>query len=140
MATHLTPDELHELWAELRLELRRLGGRPALFPDEADAAETDGRQLASAVVAAHDAEIGRGNWSPGASDGAAAVLAARDGRVPERLLRILDALSRMRAGTYGTCLACRSPIPFARLSAIPEASSCIECSGGGRAAGRRAAS
>ena len=131
MATHLTPDELHELWAELRLELRRLGGQPPLFQDEAD--ETVAALHATASSAARDApRLGAG--SPGGSpEYASAMLAARDGRVPERLLRLLDALSRMRAGTYGTCLVCRSPIPFARLSAIPEAASCIECSGGSRA-------
>ena len=29
MTDHLTPDELHELWNELRVELERVGGRSA---------------------------------------------------------------------------------------------------------------
>ena len=132
MATHLTPDELHELWAELRLELRRLGGQPPLFQDEAD---DESAALHAAASVAHDG-AGSG-WPAAATDGTAAVLAAREGRVPERLLRILDALSRMRAGTYGMCVACRNPVPFARLIAIPEATTCIECSRGGRPPGHR---
>jgi RNA polymerase-binding transcription factor DksA len=135
MATHLTPDELHELWAELRLELRRLGGRPPLFQDEVD---DESAELHAATAAGERAGPGApSEWQP---DIAPPRLAARDGRVPERLLRILDALSRMRSGTYGTCIACRRPIPFARLSAIPEATACIDCSGGSRLARNREAS
>lgn len=132
MATHLTPDELHELWAELRLELRRLGGQPALFQDEAD---DENAALHAASATAHGGETAE--WSSSAPAVTRATLAARNGRVPERLLRILDALSRMRGGTYGTCIACRSPIPFARLSAIPETTACVECSGGGRLSGTK---
>ena len=135
MATHLTPDELHELWAELRFELRRLGGQPALFQDEDHGA--DAAMHVASSAAEHDAAGVDPGWSPAASDATSAMLAARDGRVPERLLRILDALSRMRSGTYGTCIACRTPIPFARLSAIPETTSCFECSGGRRPPGIR---
>lgn len=45
-----------------------------------------------------------------------------------RIRRILDALDRWAAGTYGRCLECRKPIPFARLEAMPETATCIECS------------
>ena len=37
------------------------------------------------------------------------------------------ALSRMDAGTYGTCDRCSSEIPAARLEAVPTASLCITC-------------
>ena len=37
------------------------------------------------------------------------------------------ALSRMDAGTYGTCDRCRAEIPAARLEAVPTASLCITC-------------
>ena len=132
MATHLSPDELHELWAELRLELRRLGGRPPLFQDE-NGNEAAELQAAASAAAHEGAGSGRSGGSPETDS---AMRAAWAGRVPERFLRLLDALSRMRSGTYGTCVACRRPIPFARLTAIPEATSCIECSGGGRHASR----
>ena len=48
-------------------------------------------------------------------------------RAQTRMLLILDALRRVRDGTYGTCVDCRSPIPYERLAAIPEARSCIRC-------------
>ena len=48
-------------------------------------------------------------------------------RGQERQSRILAALERLRAGTYGSCLRCGEPIPYARLAAIPEAQSCIDC-------------
>jgi len=40
---------------------------------------------------------------------------------------IENALERMRGGNYGTCEACQNKIPFARLSALPYATLCIEC-------------
>jgi RNA polymerase-binding transcription factor DksA len=66
----------------------------------------------------------RAPWKSSAADPAA----ARAAGVPERLLRILEALSRMRTGKYGVCHACRNPIPYARLLAIPETLACVNCS------------
>ncbi|MCC7326214.1 MAG: TraR/DksA family transcriptional regulator [Burkholderiales bacterium] len=37
------------------------------------------------------------------------------------------AFTRMHDGSYGTCLDCTAPIPFARLEANPSASRCIAC-------------
>jgi RNA polymerase-binding transcription factor DksA len=48
-------------------------------------------------------------------------------RGQERRPLILAALERVRAGTYGRCLSCGEPIPYARLAAIPEAQTCIDC-------------
>ncbi len=48
-------------------------------------------------------------------------------RAELRMLQLLDALGRMRDGTYGICVDCRSPIPYDRLAAIPEARNCIRC-------------
>jgi RNA polymerase-binding transcription factor DksA len=42
---------------------------------------------------------------------------------------IEHALSRLDAGTYGTCERCRQKIPFERLEAIPHASTCVACAG-----------
>ena len=50
-----------------------------------------------------------------------------DPRAQVRLPLILAALQRVDAGTYGFCMGCRSPIPFARLAAIPETRTCIDC-------------
>jgi len=40
---------------------------------------------------------------------------------------IENALERMRGGNYGVCEGCSNKIPFARLSALPYATLCIEC-------------
>ena len=52
---------------------------------------------------------------------------AVDLRAQGRLPLILAALHRVDAGTYEFCLVCRSPVPFARLAAIPETRTCIDC-------------
>lgn len=38
-----------------------------------------------------------------------------------------DALSRIDAGTYGTCIRCGQPIPDERLAAVPYAVLCVSC-------------
>ncbi len=50
-----------------------------------------------------------------------------DVRTDGRIKLILEALTRIRAGMYGTCLICQSPIAFARLSIIPETKTCVRC-------------
>jgi hypothetical protein len=105
--THLTPDQLHELWTELQVELERVGGRSP---------------HAYAGLPTSDPHK---PWKSAAADPAV----ARAAGAPERLLRILEALSRMRKGNYGVCHTCRNPIPFSRLFAIPEALACVNCSG-----------
>ena len=46
----------------------------------------------------------------------------------EDKLRYLDeALTRLAAGKYGTCLGCRESIPLERLTALPFASYCVNC-------------
>lgn len=43
------------------------------------------------------------------------------------LASIENALERMRGGNYGLCEGCSNKIPFARLSALPYATLCIDC-------------
>ncbi len=50
-----------------------------------------------------------------------------DERSQARKRAIVEALNRVRAGTYGTCVGCREPIAYERLSAIPEAAICAAC-------------
>lgn len=52
----------------------------------------------------------------------------RDVRTQSRINLIHEALKRMRAGVYGTCLRCEMPIAFDRLSVIPETKTCVRCS------------
>ncbi|HEY6564523.1 MAG TPA: TraR/DksA family transcriptional regulator [Pirellulaceae bacterium] len=48
--------------------------------------------------------------------------------VESRELANIDvALGRMRDGSYGECDGCGSPIPLARLQALPYATCCIDC-------------
>jgi len=43
-------------------------------------------------------------------------------------LRLVDeALDRLQAGDYGTCLRCEEPIPAKRLKALPWAKYCVRC-------------
>jgi RNA polymerase-binding protein DksA len=45
-----------------------------------------------------------------------------------RLLKAIDeALARIKAGTYGTCAVCASPINSRRLLAVPNTKLCIRC-------------
>jgi len=43
------------------------------------------------------------------------------------LANIENALERMRSGNYGMCEFCNTKIPVARLTALPYATSCIDC-------------
>jgi hypothetical protein len=51
-----------------------------------------------------------------------------DIRTDRRIRLILNALKRIRAGVYGACVTCQSPIAFDRLSVIPETQTCVRCS------------
>jgi RNA polymerase-binding transcription factor DksA len=54
---------------------------------------------------------------------AAALLEAAEAR-----LRAVDAaLARVRAGDYGRCTRCGTPITPERLAALPAASTCVAC-------------
>ncbi len=41
--------------------------------------------------------------------------------------RVLEALSRIENGRYGTCVDCGDPVPEGRLEARPEAARCVRC-------------
>lgn len=43
--------------------------------------------------------------------------------------QVVEALRKMRNGTYGICTVCAEDIPPARLAAIPHASTCVNCAG-----------
>jgi hypothetical protein len=50
-----------------------------------------------------------------------------DVRTQDRIHLIMDALKRIQSGTYGACLLCRSPIPYQRLTVLPETKTCVDC-------------
>jgi RNA polymerase-binding transcription factor DksA len=49
------------------------------------------------------------------------------GTLLDALADIDDAIVRLDAGTYGACHECGTPIPVARLEAMPAARLCITC-------------
>lgn len=40
---------------------------------------------------------------------------------------VVAAQARIVAGTFGTCIDCGTPIPYARLAAYPTAKRCLRC-------------
>jgi DnaK suppressor protein len=57
------------------------------------------------------------------TDRAQAILAAAKAR---RVL-VLEALDRLAAGSYGSCVDCGKSVPEGRLEAKPEAARCLAC-------------
>ena len=53
-------------------------------------------------------------------------LALRD-RADHQLVLVDEALARLDAGTYGSCVRCGQAIPAERLEALPWAARCIDC-------------
>jgi len=51
-------------------------------------------------------------------------------RCREAMEDIDGALSRMEAGSYGSCLACGAAIPYERLAIVPAADRCVACQAG----------
>lgn len=47
--------------------------------------------------------------------------------IAQEIASVKRALSRLRDGTYGTCVRCGNEISEARLEARPEAALCIDC-------------
>jgi DnaK suppressor protein len=48
-------------------------------------------------------------------------------RLVERARRLRMALERVDDGEYGVCAECGTPIPSRRLSAVPDATTCLAC-------------
>lgn len=55
------------------------------------------------------------------------VLEGLDGSERRELARIARALERLAAGTYTECERCGEEIPAARLEAVPDTSTCVDC-------------
>lgn len=49
------------------------------------------------------------------------------GRLVQRANRLVGALKRVEAGTYGECVECGDTIKSARLKALPEVETCLIC-------------
>lgn len=108
----LTPEQLTELRDDLTALRKELDGLLDISEDVARPVELDQpigrlsrmdamqqREMAMANRAAHE---------------------RRRGLVDEALEAIDD-------GSYGLCVTCERPIPFARLKALPETPTCLPC-------------
>jgi DnaK suppressor protein len=104
----LTRKQLTELEAELVAERARLE-RSLESQGEGDAATT----------------LGIGPRVPTSEEGGVALALAA--RTHARYTAILDALSRLAAGTYGLCAQCNGPIAYGRLLVMPETTHCLTC-------------
>ena len=110
---HLTQTQLDELRGVLESDLRRLERSMRLTDQVLEPATLD--QTAVGRLSRMDTLQGQA--------------LARDlqGREQVRLALLQEALRRVAAGTYGWCLACSGPIPFARLLVFPESPECGAC-------------
>ena len=52
---------------------------------------------------------------------------ALEKRIREQLASLEHALDKFEKGTYGVCESCGQPIDPARLEALPQAKSCMNC-------------
>lgn len=63
-----------------------------------------------------------------AGDVAKTIQEAQLNLIQSARLEIRKALAKVKVGTYGSCEVCKSPIDLARLKALPQATTCFECS------------
>lgn len=110
-ARTLTRAQLRELAAELERERARVEARLA-------AEERSDDTLAD--VAGHRADRLDADARSGFG-------LATQSRARMRYDAILAALGRMSDGSYGSCAACGSEIPFGRLLVMPETPYCVAC-------------
>ena len=112
VARPLTRAQLRDLEYELRSERARLNRSIATRDDAGSAAPTAG-----GVLRGHTQTEG-------------GLAAALETRILKRLEMLDSALRRLESGTYGVCVSCHNPIPYARLLAMPEATYCVGCGAG----------
>jgi RNA polymerase-binding transcription factor len=104
---------------------RDLGRYKRLLLAKLDELSDTRADLASPLVAAGASQ---GDLIDQANARAEAELHVRLHQSDVRLLRAIEeALSRLRAGTFGVCETCKSPISKARLEAVPWTRVCRDC-------------
>jgi RNA polymerase-binding protein DksA len=120
MASVLKADELQAFRENLENLRARLRGDLDQMTDEALQATGNGASGNLSNVPLHMADVGTENYDQEFTLG----LIENE---QETLDLIHDALSRIRAGTFGHCEACDVMIAKQRLQAIPYAKFCIDC-------------
>jgi DnaK suppressor protein len=120
MASAMKPEEM-ELFRQTLLNLRaRLRGDLDQMTDEALKRNQPDSSGNLSNMPLHMADVGTENYDQEFTLG----LIENEQATLEQ---INDALTRIRAGTYGRCEECRSPIAKPRLQALPYTRHCIEC-------------
>jgi len=111
--THLEPDQIAELKAELDRQLARLVKSMAVT------------EAALEPVLLDQTAVGRlSRIALLQNQGLTKNLAQRE---QVELALIQSALERMEQGSYGACVECRETVPFERLLVFPEAPTCAGC-------------
>jgi RNA polymerase-binding transcription factor DksA len=105
----LTRNERRDIEALLISEIKRLERIPGVF----DIADEDGNTSAWRESPVSDSA---GTASPSA-------LLHKVGHYQA----LMNALQRLRSGTYGQCIHCGRSIPLGRLLVIPETEHCLSC-------------
>lgn len=111
METASFKKRLEEEKVRLEAELQSVGRKSEVVPNDWESTPAEPMFEADPIDQAGVAET-RGNE--------AAILSALEAQYD----RILAALARVEAGTYGTCEVCGAPIAEARLGANPSALTC----------------
>jgi DnaK suppressor protein len=114
--SHLTPDQIAELSAELDRVLRKLERSMQTTEDALRPVELD--QSAVGRLSRIDSLQNQG------------MTRNLQEREQARLGQLMAALQRMEAGTYGLCTECGGAIVFARLQVFPETPTCGACNTG----------
>lgn len=112
--THLTPDQIAELAAELHRVAKKL--------------ERSVRSTADAMrpIALDRCAVGQISHLDSLQN-QDRMRNLRE-REQAKLGQVATALERMEAGTYGVCLECSGAIPLERLQLFPETPTCTSCS------------
>lgn len=115
---------MHKLTASERDELaQKLGARKQVMREEVRAgfAGLRGETIEDILAGTTDAgDISSANVLTEVSN-------AEVVRDTTELRDIVAAEARIAAGTYGNCIDCAKPVPYARLAAYPTAKRCIRC-------------
>ena len=117
--THLKAKELREYRTLLRNKRAELAGDVQHLSTEVSNRSSDGSGGDHSAMPIHMADLGTDNWEKEFTMG----LIANE---RDRIRDIDEALERIDAKTYGTCLATHRPISTARLRAKPWAKYCID--------------
>jgi RNA polymerase-binding transcription factor DksA len=97
------------------------------YEDMLSAAQADlSREIKEVIQGADMGDVG--NRDEGADrDEESGVAFAEQIALKGRLHAVLDAMERIKVGTYGVCVKCGGEISPAVLDAVPESSYCASC-------------